>query len=287
MKFTPREFTDNVNVPKTNPVAEFFILAGGILGSAVILYFILGFFLDLAIDANAKPFEDMLARPFSVHLEKCGSAEENLKAQQEQIQKIFDRLVSYSTLRQYKFRVHIIKDEEPNAISLPGHNIVIMTGLLKELKSENELTMILGHELGHYAHHDHLKGLGNGLLLLTLTAIFTGSDAGLSSSAQGVLRLAGLKHSRAQETAADLYGLDLLNLYYGHVGGASQFFETMAAKGGLRRWLGYLSTHPRDAQRIKNVQESIRARRYKIESTQALALANEQLAPKIENLEEK
>ena len=45
-----------------------------------------------------------------------------------------------------------------NAVALPGGNIVVFAGLLKEIKSENELAMILGHELGHFAHRDHLRG---------------------------------------------------------------------------------------------------------------------------------
>ena len=61
------------------------------------------------------------------------------------------------------FHVYVTEVDDINAIALPGSNIIVFSGLLQNIQSENELVMVLGHELGHYAHKDHLRGLGRGL----------------------------------------------------------------------------------------------------------------------------
>lgn len=47
--------------------------------------------------------------------------------------------------------VKILKDPEPNAFSLPNGSIIISTGLLSTIQSEDELIAILAHEVAHFA----------------------------------------------------------------------------------------------------------------------------------------
>jgi hypothetical protein len=47
--------------------------------------------------------------------------------------------------------IKIIKDSEPNAFSLPNGCIIISTGLLSTIQSEDELIGILAHEIAHFA----------------------------------------------------------------------------------------------------------------------------------------
>ncbi|MEP0779976.1 M48 family metalloprotease [Microcoleus sp. ZQ-A2] len=49
-------------------------------------------------------------------------------------------------------------------LALPGDAIVIYADLVQQAKSQNELMMVLGHELGHFAHRDHWRGLGGAYL---------------------------------------------------------------------------------------------------------------------------
>ncbi len=49
--------------------------------------------------------------------------------------------------------------------------MVVFTGLLEKMTSENELAFVLAHELGHYDHRDHLRGLGRAALGTTLPPI--------------------------------------------------------------------------------------------------------------------
>jgi predicted Zn-dependent protease len=47
--------------------------------------------------------------------------------------------------------IKIIKDPEPNAFALPNGCIIISTGLLSTIQSEDELVGILAHEVAHFA----------------------------------------------------------------------------------------------------------------------------------------
>ena len=47
--------------------------------------------------------------------------------------------------------VKVIKDSEPNAFALPNGCIMISTGLLSTIQSEDELVGVLAHEVAHFA----------------------------------------------------------------------------------------------------------------------------------------
>ena len=102
------------------------------------------------------------------------------------------------------YQVLYIPESKVNALAIPGDRIIIYSGLIKQMGSENELMMILGHELGHFANRDHLRSLGRELLLQVAIASFIG-DGGwvLSSAAAGVAALSKAQYSQLQERQAD------------------------------------------------------------------------------------
>ena len=148
----------------------------------------------------------------------------------------------------YPVVVEVVDNTRVNAFALPGGRIVIMSGLLDTLKSENELMFVLGHEMGHMVNRDHLEGFLRAALMAGLmhsvewaTGIELASDP---------LNLTVLVFSREAESKADRHGLDFINCVYGHVSGADQFFQTMAKDHESPGWAVYLSTHPNFQQRI-------------------------------------
>ncbi len=62
-----------------------------------------------------------------------------------------------------------------------GGHILLFQGLLDILKTENSLSFVIGHELGHFKNRDHLRGLGRGIVLTALSATFTGANSNLTS----------------------------------------------------------------------------------------------------------
>ena len=168
------------------------------------------------------------------------------------------------------YRVLYVPNSTVNAIALPGDAIVMYGGLVKQAESENELMMVLGHELGHFAHRDHLRGLGRALLMPIVLATFLGDSSGLqSAAASGVAAVTRSQFSQSQEREADEYGLVLLQKTYGHVAGATDFFARMSQQKGAN--LAFLSTHPAPGKRVKELQRLIKEHHYPVHERSPLA----------------
>ena len=165
MKFEPVYIEGNVNAPGKNHFGEFLRLSLWLLGIVFGVYVILGFAAEKIADHLPLEFEEAIAGSLVSHLDPKAFPQT-----QTYLQKILDHLVASSeNLPKFSYKVLVFDDKTVNALALPAGNLVVFSGLLAELKTENELAMILAHELGHYAHHDHLHGLGRGLVLIFIT----------------------------------------------------------------------------------------------------------------------
>jgi len=144
---------------------------------------------------------------------------------------------------------------------LPAGNIVVFKGLLSELKTENEVAIILAHELGHYAHRDHLRGLGRGLVLMSImTALGLSGD--LPAFIAPSVQTFDLKHSRDRESAADRYAMDLFARAYGHAGGTLDVFKVLARQEhGIKR-PDIVSTHPDTLWRMQALTNYLQLKKY-------------------------
>lgn len=279
MKFTPKHIEGNVNVSKTHPLVELGWLIGGVLLLVLIFYLLLGLTTDIAVAKIPAKAEAWLGEKFSGRLD----ALEN-QPLQAQLQHLLDHLPVDSPLRQYEFFVQLVDSEEINALALPGGHIMVFSGLVEQAESENELAMVLAHELGHFAHRDHLRRLGRGLGLTVATMMLFGENSAASDLASKLFLVSESHYSREQESAADRFGLDLLVASYGHAGGATDFFDRVGKKAGSR--VPYLlASHPHPQDRIGKLQELIAANRYRVEATRPLDKALFEALPA--NIEEK
>lgn len=185
---------------------------------------------------------------------------------QKSLEQLLSRLETHLPTEQREgrnYRLLVIDEAIVNAIALPGDTIVLYTGLVDQVESENEVAMILGHELGHFAHRDHLRALGRNLILqIAIASIF--GDAGTLASISGsvVEGLGRSRYSQSQELEADEFGLDLLQKNYGHVGGATDFFERISRE--TRADFDFFSTHPSPKNRVAKLEATIREKRYPV-----------------------
>lgn len=176
------------------------------------------------------------------------------------------------------YRVLYVPDSTVNALALPGDAIVLYAGLLNQAESENELMMVLGHELGHFAHRDHLRGLGRTLLVQIAIAMFLGDSGTLqSAAASSITAVSRSQFSQSQERQADEFGLKLLQKTYGHVAGATDFFRRMSQEKGAN--FAFLTTHPAPAKRVTELQRLIKERDYSIKERSPLPKAIRNLKP--------
>ena len=185
--------------------------------------------------------------------------------QQKTLNQLLDRLEANLPEQQQadnQYQVLYIPEDTVNALAIPGNKIIIYQGLLKEVGSENELMMVLGHELGHFAHRDHLRGLGNVLAIRMTIAYFLG-DASIFKSiiASSIRAISQAQYSQKQEKQADIFGLMLLDKTYNQVAGATDFFAALSKK--RKSNLDFLASHPAPAKRVKELKKLIKENKYR------------------------
>ena len=257
MKFEPRDIEKNVNVPTHNPMGEFFRLSLWLLGIVFSVYLVLGFAAEKIAERLPPQYEEILSHGFISKVDK-----EPFPRTREYLQKILDRLVvADPTLPPFLYKIFVVDEDTVNAMALPAGNIMVFRGLLAEFKTENALAMVLAHELGHYAHRDHLRGLGRGLVLLSIMSLL-----GLSGDVPGFLspsvQTFDLKFSREQEAGADHYGVDLVNRVYGHAGGTLEMFDVLERDEKKSKRPGFFSTHPDSIWRMQSLLSRVQLKKY-------------------------
>ncbi len=258
MKFTARRPQTNVNVTPVSPLKEFFILAGSLLGLVIGVYLILGLAVDLIVPRLSPSLEKKMAKPFL----KAFSIDNGPKEMTGFVQDLVDGICNRCTGLPYDFKVHIKKGSAINAAALPGGHIVVFTGLLEKMNSENELVFVLAHELGHYAHRDHLRGVGRAIVLMALSVFLTGPDNGVNDILSQGLNITELRFSRDQELWADLFALDILNCYYGYVTGCTDFFEKIPKENDPGKFGHYFASHPENQRRIDQLNDVLQEKNY-------------------------
>lgn len=184
-------------------------------------------------------------------------------ATQETLNDLLDRLEAELPDEQqhHAYEVFFIDEATVNAAAIPGDRVLIYRGLLEEVDSENALMMVLGHELGHFANRDHMRQLGRSLLWRLAIASLFGDVSGLESVAVGgATQITQSSFSQGQEYKADEFGLRLLNQAYGHVAGATDFFESLLKQDVPQ--LAFLASHPTSRKRIDRINRLIRKEGY-------------------------
>lgn len=158
---------------------------------------------------------------------------------------------------QYSFDV--IDSKEVNAFALPGGPTFFFSGLLDRLSTEDQLAGVLAHELTHvrrehwaYAYADSQKrALGiNLLLVFTKANSAMGNIASISNDL-----LFELPFSRKHEKEADEGGMDMMVAAGYNPQGIKEVFEILSRVSGGGKPPEWLSDHPDDKNRIKNMQD--------------------------------
>mgnify|MGYP003951825617 CR=1 FL=1 len=280
-KFNPKLPDDSVNISQGSPLRDLILLVTGSIGVLLLLVFGIGFTLDLLIPHVPISVEQKLLSPLVGMFQadeqpsEDGSLTETemrRKLQQETLEEILKSLIEQWPGATYDFKIGISNfgggdQAPPNAAAFPGGYILVTRSLLDGASSENEIAMVIGHELGHFRSRDHLRGLGKGLALsLILAAI---GSSGTSDSVTAIAEFAGglalRSFSREQEKMADEFGLSLVAKHYGHVTGATVFFERVSEQDkdslGMKQ---YFRTHPLSENRIDAIRTLAQRRNWRV-----------------------
>jgi predicted Zn-dependent protease len=162
--------------------------------------------------------------------------------------------------KHWHWEVNLLGSRDLNAFCMPGGKIAFYYGILAELQlSDDEVAMIMGHEMAHALREHARERMGKNLGLRVGTSLAS-ALLGLGNTGDALLnmgaQLVSLKFSRSDESEADVVGLDLAaRAGYDPAAGVSLWQKMMgAAKGAPPAWL---STHPSGASRIKEIEDHL------------------------------
>jgi len=168
-------------------------------------------------------------------------------------------------VRETPFHFYVLDSEVPNAMALPGGYIYVTRGLLAFLENEAQLSVVLGHEIGHVLARHHGRRAAQaqlGQLGLLGAAIVGGVVAG-QRVAQGILDFGGagvqllfLRHSREAEREADFAGVSFAEFAGYDATEAASFFRSLERLGERQGSIpSFLATHPDPAERAQTIPE--------------------------------
>jgi predicted Zn-dependent protease len=158
----------------------------------------------------------------------------------------------------------VFDSDQINAFAMPGGKVAVYTGLLKITKTDDELAIVMGHEIAHVAaRHSNERfsselvkaGLINvGVIALGTTGLsYAESQLLLSAVGAGAELGVMLPFSRKHENEADHIGL----LYAAEAGynpyAAIAFWERVETIEKGEGTPEFLSTHPSGKTRIRKL----------------------------------
>ena len=161
----------------------------------------------------------------------------------------------------WKWEVNLIGSKQINAFCMPGGKIAFYTGILDQLKlDDDETAMIMGHEMAHalreHARERMAKTTGTGLALQLGAQLLGLGDLGDMGARLGT-QLLSLKFSRDDETEADLVGLELAARAGFRPQASVSLWNKMAAASNSQGGIGFLSTHPSGPDRIRVLESNV------------------------------
>ena len=179
------------------------------------------------------------------------------------VQCVADRIVKHSgkNFAIEEWEVVLFRDQAVNAFALPGGKIGVYTGLLGMVENQHQLAAVIGHEVGHVILEHGNQKISQQILvkgeLAAIERLIKDKDpqekkeifAGLGLGAQIGL---ALPYSRHHEFEADQAGLELMAIAGFDPRESVTLWENMNQIGGQP--LEFLSTHPSDENRIKDLR---------------------------------
>lgn len=181
------------------------------------------------------------------------------------VNRVGQRIAKAAAQPDYKWQFFVIEKDQLNAFCLPGGKVFVYTGLFKAVQNEDQLAVVMGHEIAHaIARHGaervSMMQLGNIGKEIASQTLGGGQYKNVIDQAYGIGSTYGvvLPFSRKFEYEADEIGLYLMTKAGYNPREAVTFWDNMRRlKEGSQNPPEFLSTHPADTNRIKQIQQLI------------------------------
>lgn len=168
-------------------------------------------------------------------------------------------------VKNFSWEFNLIKDPQANAFCMPGGKIVVYEGLLPYTPTDDDLAVVIGHEVAHAVARHSNERMSQQLMTQYGASVL---NAALSNKSTTVQSLAGtvyglgaqygvmLPFSRQHETEADYMGLVFMAMAGYNPDAAIAFWQKMSA-GNNAKTPAFMSTHPSDAARIAEIKKRL------------------------------
>lgn len=186
----------------------------------------------------------------------------------QRLQRIAKDLIPYASqynasAKDWAWEVQLIQSDEVNAWCMPGGKIAFYTAIIEQLKlTDDEIAMIMGHEMSHALREHALKQINKeattktGLSLGTKAAGVGNNELVQKLGALGT-QLLSLKFSRSDESDADRIGQELAARAGYNPQAAITLWEKMTTLSSGSDSAPFLSTHPQNDQRISDLKANL------------------------------
>ncbi len=181
-----------------------------------------------------------------------------------ELQSIFNAIVPKKTRMPLTLKVVSMGTAPPNALALPNGTIVLTDQMVRHvLGEESELDEdmqaaiagILAHEIGHVEGRHSMRAIVRSSMLALGSAALLGDFSAVVAGAP--VLLLNMDYSRTMETAADQYGIALMQQAQLPTAPLADLFDSlervMPSQHALPRWMragfSYLSSHPASEER--------------------------------------
>ena len=166
-------------------------------------------------------------------------------------------------VKNFSWEFNLVQDKSVNAWCMPGGKIVVYEGLLPVTQNEASLAIVLGHEIAHAVAKHSAEQLSTQMRQqygLQVGSAIAGA-LGMGQNTQNIVQMVAalnfnfgnLKYSRDHESEADHMGLIFAAMAGYDPQVAVSFWQRMAASS-TNQTAEFLSDHPSDATRIKQIQ---------------------------------
>jgi Zn-dependent protease with chaperone function len=246
------------------PVLHFssWIFALVSLGTAAILLYVgIDGLIDAIADRLPKSFDKKVGEIAFTEISK----DERLDQQKKDVQrinKLGKKLLANLDPESYEFEFHVLETTDVNAFALPGGKILVCSELMRQVKNDNELAGVLGHEISHVTRRHTLRQTLHKAGVTASVEALMGNDPNLVGQRLAhLLEIADLSYNRKQEEEADLTGVELLVKSGFPADGLLRFLERLEKLdlSSNNRMLAIFSTHPMPKERIDAMRERLEA----------------------------
>lgn len=180
------------------------------------------------------------------------------------VKTIGSRIAKASGRTDFNWEFHLIdKPDTPNAFCLPGGKVFVYTGIMELASNRDELATVMGHEIAHALDRHGAERMSHayaakfvGSVASAALNIQDPTTAAIFDRAYGVTTSVGvlLPFSRQQELEADHDGLILMSMAGYNPEAAVGFWKKMKKAGSGKTPPVWLSTHPPEDARIRQIK---------------------------------